>query len=272
MLLYWNKSYRSIGFESFAFSGGEVQVKVDGVSQPGESVTIQASLESSQDIMALLMATDAVRRRFGSRTPIRLVCPYLPYARQDRVMNAGEALGIRVMCDLLNGLDFESVEVWDVHSDVSLALLDRAIHYEQKMFVQRIPVNDPNTIYVAPDAGAMKKVLASAKAYGREMITAQKVRDTKTGDITGTQVHYSGSSDRDFLILDDICDGGRTFTELAKELKKLTSGKVYLYVTHGIFSKGFEPFEGLIDHIYVANPFKTVDLNHPLVTKLNLEF
>lgn len=270
-MLYWSNSYRHIGVESFTFSGGEVQVKIDGTFSPDDSVTIQASLESSNDIMALLMTTDAIRRRFGANTPIKLVCPYLPYARQDRVMNAGEALGIRVMCDLLNGLRFDSIEVWDIHSDVPLALLDRVVHYEQKMFVQRIPVNTPDVIYVAPDAGAMKKVLASAKAYGREMITAQKVRDTETGDITGTQVHYSGSSDRDFLILDDICDGGRTFTELAKELKKITSGKVYLYVTHGIFSKGFDPFEGLIDHIYVANPFKTVDLTHPLVTKLYLE-
>jgi ribose-phosphate pyrophosphokinase len=271
-VLYWSKSYRHIGLESFTFSGGEVQVKVDGTWSPDDSLTIQASLESSHEVMELLMTVDAVRRRFGANTPIKLVCPYLPYARQDRVMNAGEALGIRVMCDLLNSLRFDSVEVWDVHSDVPLALLDRVVHHEQNMFVQRVPVNTPDVIYVAPDAGSMKKVLKAAQGYGRDMITAEKVRDTKIGEITGTKVHSENLGDRPVLILDDICDGGRTFTELAKELRKITTGKIYLYVTHGIFSKGFEPFEGLIDHIYVANPFKTVDLKNPLVTKLNLEY
>jgi ribose-phosphate pyrophosphokinase len=67
---------------------------------------------------------------------------------------------------------------------------------------------------------------------------------------------YDGAEDgaRDFLIVDDICDGGRTFIELAKVLRPLTSGQVKLYVTHGIFSAGFEALAGL-DRIFVANPF-----------------
>ena len=33
----------------------------------------------------------------------------------------------------------------------------------------------------------------------------------------------------------DICDGGRTFIELAKVLKDNGAKRVTLYVTHGIF-------------------------------------
>ena len=53
-----------------------------------------------------------------------------------------------------------------------------------------------------------------------------------------------------FLIVDDICDGGRTFLEAAKILKEETTGKLFLYVTHGIFSKGIDELLEHYEHIY----------------------
>ena len=47
-----------------------------------------------------------------------------------------------------------------------------------------------------------------------------------------------------------ICDGGRTFVELGKKLKELGATKVNLHVTHGIFSKGKDVFEGTVDEVY----------------------
>ena len=71
-------------------------------------------------------------------------------------------------------------------------------------------------------------------------IRADKKRDPSNGEITGTVVYSEHLGSQDVLIVDDICDGGRTFIELAKELRHLTTGRIYLYVTHGIFSKGHE--------------------------------
>ena len=112
----------------------------------------------------------------------------------------------------------------------------------------------------------MKKTLEAAKELGLPMVRADKIRSTDTGEITGTVVYSEHIGSKDFLIADDICDGGRTFIELAKVLRPLTDGKIYLYVTHGIFSKGLDVFEGLIDGVYTANPFPKVDLNHKLLT------
>ena len=56
-----------------------------------------------------------------------------------------------------------------------------------------------------------------------------------------------------FYIVDDICDGGRTFIEIAKYLKEadsIDSSRIHLMVTHGFFTKGLGVFDGLIDHIY----------------------
>ena len=259
-------------YESFKFSDGALQVKAELLTFNADDITIHAHLQSADDILELIMATDAVRRRLGPKSTLRLICPYLPYARQDRVMNKGEAHGLRVMCDLINSLNFGVVEVWDVHSDVALALLNNVMHYEQSTFVQTVPVDHKNLILVAPDAGAIKKTFKISKGRGIPMVRADKTRSVEDGSITGTVVYSEHVGTKNFLIVDDICDGGRTFIELAKELRKLTDGKVLLYVTHGIFSKGFEPFGDLIDKIFVANPFLNVDLTNPLVYKLNLEY
>jgi ribose-phosphate pyrophosphokinase len=56
-----------------------------------------------------------------------------------------------------------------------------------------------------------------------------------------------------YVIADDICDGGRTFIELAKELRGMGAQIVHLYVTHGFFTKGRDVFAGIIDNAYAVN-------------------
>ena len=236
----------------FAFPGGEIQVRIEGPPGPVETVRIRADLADADTLMALLLLTDAVRRHYGDPV-IDLVCPYLPYARQDRVAHPGEALSAAVACRLLNAQGYRSVEVWDAHSDVSLALLDRVRHRPASDFA--VPVVGPRDVIVAPDQGAVKRAAACARLAGAALVHAEKTRDADTGAITGTIVHSAPLGDRDVLIVDDICDGGRTFTELARALRPLTTGQVKLYVTHGIFSAGFDALAAVIDRIYVANPF-----------------
>jgi ribose-phosphate pyrophosphokinase len=251
-------------YERLKFSGGEIQVRVKSTISKGEELDIDAFLFSSDDIMELVLLVDALRRAAGAHIKIRLICPYLPYARQDRVCASGESLALKVMCDIINGLDFTTVTVWDVHSDVALALLNNVFNVPQKAFVSRVKWT--NTVLVAPDAGAIKKTLETAKELGLPMVRADKIRSVEDGSITGTSVYSEHIGDKDFLIVDDICDGGRTFIELAKVLRPLTNGKIYLYVTHGIFSKGLEVFDGLIDGIYTANSFPHVFRKHSLLT------
>ena len=248
-----------IPHKTLVFSGGEVQVRIENPqsNHPYSSLRIEAHLTKSDDFFELALLVDAIRRTFGYTTLIDLVMPYLPYARQDRAMTKGESLALKVFCDLINGLKFRTVEIWDVHSDVALALIDRVAHKPVEWLISPEVLGD--CILVAPDAGSLKKVSKVAQAFGRRMIRADKTRSVVDGSITGTVVYSESVGDSDFLIVDDICDGGRTFIELAKELRKLTTGKIKLYVTHGIFSKGLDVFNGVIDEIYCAVPFPGVD-------------
>ena len=114
--------------------------------------------------------------------------------------------------------------------------------------------NQAETIYVAPDAGAEKSVREDAAYFDKRLVTATKTRDTKTGEITATVVHDKDSvKGANCLILDDICDGGRTFIELAKALKAAGALEVQLYVTHGIFSRGLDVLKPHMSKVYAIN-------------------
>ncbi len=231
------------------FPGGEIRVKVD--NHLSESVLIEALLLNSDDIMTLVMLTDALRNLGVKR--IRLTMPYIPYARQDRVCNVGEAFSIQAFAAIINSLKFNSVVVYDAHSEVSISLIHNCINvHSYKLitdsptygFISACSISGKPLYLICPDKGAIEKSKAIAKEFPeiKGIVYAEKVRNPKNGEIIRTEVKdapddFVGSN---MLICDDICDGGRTFIELAKVLQQYTPNALSLHVTHGIFSKGLD--------------------------------
>lgn len=252
-------------FDSFTFNGGEEHVRFDKEaihklqSEPGV-VTIKIPHPSSADIMRLVMLTDAIRR-INRHIPIQLKMSYFPYARQDRVCNPGEAFALKAFADIINSLKFCEVVVKDPHSDVLAGVVDNLTIIPADVGVKNALAHLKHThdsiVLISPDAGAEKKTLSYAKETGYPALFARKVRDPSTGQILCTQVIDSSLVRRQAcLIVDDICDGGFTFIKLAEELYKHGAVAVYLYVTHGIFSKGIKPLQNAgIKRIFTTNNF-----------------
>ena len=87
----------------------------------------------------------------------------------------------------------------------------------------------------------------------KEIIQAVKIRDVTNGNIIKCDVQCEDLKGRNVVIVDDIADGGASFLYLSEKLKAKGAGKIVLFVTHGIFSKGLSPFVGKIDYIFVHN-------------------
>lgn len=251
--------------EFLEFPGGERHVRLgapvlDFIAghQQVADWTIQANLFSAANVMDLLLVEDALCRVLPPSARLHLLMPYVPYARQDRVAVPGEALSLKVFCGLINSLNFASVEIWDPHSDVTPALLDRVrIKPTGELMRQAFTAENSNQLlttctFVAPDVGARKRVAALAKEFGVAAIYADKVRDPLTGALSGAQV-IGAIPDTPLLVVDDICDGGGTFTSLAQVLQTKTNQPLYLYVTHGLFTKGQEHLKQYFAHIFYAN-------------------
>jgi len=229
------------------FPAGELNIIVrDHLSVEKQDFVYSCIFRSHDDLFACALACDAARR-LGTYDKIIVIMPYVPYARQDRVCNEGEPLSIKVMADFINHvIKPDIIRIVDPHSDVTPALLNNCEVIPQ---YEVIGNHIRNKIIVCPDAGAEKKILK----YQHPYITCRKVRDTKTGDILSTYVPEFDLN-KDYIIVDDICDGGRTFIEIAKKMRSMgLVGNIDLFVTHGIFTNGLVELKKHFRHIDCYN-------------------
>lgn len=245
--------------KTFKFPGGEIQVSIDKFNlRSVDPVIVETRLQDSESIMQLVIATEILNRLHQGTKVLKV--PYFPYARQDRVMDSHEAFSLRAVASVINSLGYDSIETDDPHSDVLAALIPRLRARSQVEIIKKHKALDELLVshidcFVSPDAGASKKIQEIAKHYSKPVIQASKVRDTASGLILETKIEEFPSKYGNFLIIDDICDGGRTFIELAKALRFKGAKEIYLFVTHGIFSRGVGVFEGLIDAVYTTESF-----------------
>lgn len=244
---------QDISLDVFGFPCGErhVRLRFDPSDDRNTPMDIHWNFENDSDnVMELLLIADAIKRAGYTIGTLRI--PYFPYSRQDRVAVPGEPLSVAVMANLVNGLNAQCVEIMDPHSDVTPALLHRCRVIEQhEIFGPLLREYFPPVVLICPDSGALKKIRKLEQVCKPvKVVECSKVRNVQTGEITGTLVNETDLHGLPCVIVDDICDGGRTFTEIATILKKINAGEITLMITHGFFTKGLGVFDGLIDHIY----------------------
>lgn len=167
--------------------------------------------------------------------------PFLPYGRQDKEIHNNTTFALNTFAKLLNSLYFQEVIINDPHSSIALNLINNS---RAKYPVEKVKKSFELTkseLVCYPDKGALYKY--NEKVYNYPYLFGIKHRDQLTGYITGYEItSYQGHSckNKNILIIDDICDGGATFTLLASKLIKAGAREVNLFVTHGIFSKGLK--------------------------------
>jgi ribose-phosphate pyrophosphokinase len=260
------KGCKEEGAISFSkFPNGETKAQINYRLLSDSDYTIVVDFENNGDIVNLCLLKDALdRQRLDSRFDLRI--PFFPYQQQDRVCNFGEPLSVKVIANIINGLNFNSVEMWDAHSDVAPALLNNCLNRSMESLIKFEPEFADlyskmehfllqNYVVVAPDQGSVKKAYNFSKAFGFDCISATKHRNTETGFITGTTLNSGGLdlSDKNFLIVDDMCVGGATFINLSKVIREKYNAKICLLTTHGLYSNGLEVFNGVIDEVLCLN-------------------
>lgn len=250
------------------FPDGQQSIEIEDFPGPKYDavIEIRSRLNSFRDLELIICATQALKG-MGCKH-ISLFIPYVLGGRSDRQFVRGGVNYLKqVICPIINSQGYDSVSVLDPHSDVIEACLNNFIKYNNFNLVDDAlsylikDGEDHKVALVSPDAGAMKKIFDVAKKFDiTNVTTATKVRDIKTGNILRTELPTMDLDGIEYIvIIDDICDGGRTFTELAKEIKKQTNKPIYLIVTHGIFSGGFEKLSDELDGIFCTNSIKDIN-------------
>lgn len=207
-----------------------------------ESV-IWCSLESYEDLFCLMSFAEAASNHNNSNN-LKIYIPCLFGQRSDRRFNELASFDLKTIARCINSCNFAKVYIFDPHSDVSLALIDRSVGVSPKDEIANsvfrlsndLKLGFGDIVLVSPDAGAYKKTYGIASDLGLDMVASNKVRldddinITVSGDVIG----------KNLLIVDDLADGGYTFKLLSKELRHMGAKTVSLYVSHGLFTKGFD--------------------------------
>lgn len=238
------------------FPNGESLISSENLKIKDHEINnIKLKFENDEDITHLIFLKGHLDEL---RAKSNLEIAYMPYSRMDRTEGM-TVFTLKHLCKLINSLEFEEVLIYEPHSDVCIALLERVKVIDMskiltEQVLQNLNISQENLYIVYPDAGA-------AKRYGKQIkydkvLTASKERDFKTGyikklDIIGT----TESTEFKAIIVDDLCSKGGTFILTASRLREMGATEIYLVVTHcedTIFSGDILKTD-LIKKVYTTN-------------------
>lgn len=245
-------------YDVIRYPAGEIQVRLTeaGLKACQGRDSYEVICNPIPDVIELAQLKDALECAETLARPgwweRRLFLPYMPYARADRRFVKGDCHGLRVWSRLIESLGFSSIWTFDVHSEVSKAYFPGLANMKPDDYgcdqlagvIKKL--GRKGLVFVSPDSGSRYRYCLSSH-YDLPVIQGIKRRDATTGKLSGFDVlnekppagHCGLKAARKALIVDDICDGGGTFIGLAEALHKINKGlELYLYVSHGIFSKG----------------------------------
>jgi ribose-phosphate pyrophosphokinase len=226
------------------FPDGTSQVwKLDLDGYKNDSVKIVWSFEKEAELIwvnQLIVLLDSAEIGIDE-----LYIPYLPYGRQDKNVSNTSTFAKTVFLRSLLADSVGKLSTLDTHSEHAAIKSYSARPYINKAILAFKP-----EVLVFPDAGAYERYQNLIDPSEIKVLVLDKVRDQATGVITSltldtlkTSKELIGHEKKQqyrMLIIDDICDGGATFKNAALFLHEKYRCEIALYVTHGIFSKGYE--------------------------------
>lgn len=240
------------GVKLTLFPDNQPSVTVTQEIAPEDRITLTVSLTNANRVLNMLQIANVIDRKKGIKS--RLCIPYLMAARSDRVFAEERSFDLKVICELINSMNFEHVLLLDPHSDVAPALINNSYVITNQFLVEEY--KQENAVLIVPDAGAAKKAHEYQKWNPniKEIVHCVKHRNIETGALEKIEVLEPGTcTDRNCVIIDDLCDAGGTFIGIANQIdyKHLT-----LIVTHGLFTKGFKELDKAFDEIISTNSYE----------------
>jgi ribose-phosphate pyrophosphokinase len=224
------------------FPEGELHVELQESVRGEDVYFIQpTSPPAEKHLLELLMLADAARRAGAAR--LTAVIPYFGYARQDRRSSGREAVGARLVANILeSGGLLERVVAVDVHTEAIEGFF--SIPLEHLSAVPRLIASvrtylGTDGVIVAPDMGAAELAERYAGSLELPVAVVHKVR------ISGTEVSVGSVTGevegRKPIIVDDmISTGGTQKAAIDALLEVGCEPEITVATSHGLFAGSAE--------------------------------
>ncbi|MCS7098083.1 MAG: ribose-phosphate diphosphokinase [Candidatus Methanomethyliaceae archaeon] len=226
---------KSMGIEHKIFPDGESYIRVP-INVKGENVLLIQSTYPNQDkrIIELLLMIDALKDLGAEK--VKVIVPYMAYARQDARFREGEAISIRTILKLIEAAGADEFFTVDIHKEFSLDILKikakniMAVNAIAE-FLRNMDLKSP--FILSPDRGGLERARILGEKLGLEFGYFEKTRDRISGAITmrGEKIEFNG---RDVVIVDDVISTGGTIATACRIAKEGRAGKVIAICTHAL--------------------------------------
>ena len=213
---------------------GEVQVEIPDKVRACDVFLVQPTGPPlDRNIMELLFLADACRRSGANH--ITAITPYFGYARQDRSSSGQQAVGARLVPDLLRTAGIGTVVAVDLHTtSVESAFGIELEHLSAFALFQRaIGRPSSDSVVVAPDLGAFRLAERYARALSLPLAIVAKMR--VSGEEVVAQSLIGDVRGRKPLIVDDMIITGATVeAALNKVVAAGATADATVVATHGL--------------------------------------
>jgi ribose-phosphate pyrophosphokinase len=200
------------------FPDSELNVEIDASVRGCDVFLLQPTGPPvDTHVIELIFLADACRRAGAAR--LTGVVPYYGYARQDRRAKGREALGGRLIADMLTLAGFERIVAIDLHSDSLEGFFTIPLEHMSAVSMLASAIQDLVTaevVIVAPDLGAVKLAERYGELLRRPIAIVHKTRLTATRvEVRGIVGDVAGCAP---VIVDDMISTGGTIEAAAQAL------------------------------------------------------
>jgi len=219
------------------FSDGEVNVELMENVRGRDVFIVQPTNPPAENLMELLMMTDACRRASAKR--ITAVVPYFGYGRQDRRPRATRvSITAKLVANMIASAGVDRLLTVDLHADQIQGFFDIPV---DNVYASPVLLGDAwkqkyqNMVVVSPDVGGVVRARALAKRLDdADLAIIDKRRprpnESKVMNIIG---EVEG---RTCVLIDDMVDTAGTLCQAAQALKDEGAIRVVAYITHPVLS------------------------------------
>lgn len=222
------------------FSDGEIGVEFLESIRGRFVFLVQSTFAPADNLMELLLMIDAAKR--ASAYKVIAVMPYYGFARQDRKDKPRVAIGSKLVANMLVAAGADRVVTMDLHAPQIQGYFDIPVDHldSSAIFIPYIEnLQLENLTFAAPDVGSANRIREIASYFECEMVICDKHR--KRANEIASMVVIGDVTDRDIVLIDDICDTGGTLAKSAGLMKEKGARSVRALCTHPVLSgKAYE--------------------------------
>ncbi|MFT3981873.1 MAG: ribose-phosphate pyrophosphokinase [Ferruginibacter sp.] len=228
------------------FSDGEIGVEFMESIRGKFVFLIQSTFAPTDNMMELLLMIDAAKR--ASAYKVIAVIPYYGFARQDRKDKPRVAIGSKLVANMLTAAGADRVITMDLHAAQIQGYFDIPVDHldSSAIFIPYIEaLGLENLTFAAPDVGSANRIREVANFFEAEMVICDKHR--KRANEIASMVVIGDVTDRDIILIDDICDTGGTLAKSAGLMMEKGARSVRAMCTHPVLSgKAYENIENSV--------------------------